>query len=328
VIVGPRFGEDAAVVDLGSRYLVLKSDPVTFTTAELGWYAVHVNANDIAVMGAQPRWFQPTILLPPGSEAESAIAIGRDIDRAARRLGIAVTGGHAEVSAAVQQPVVAGDMQGIVRPKDLILTSGVRPGDVLAITKTAGIEGTAILARDHPRQTQRVLGARGQATAARFHLRPGISVVREAQVASRHRVDALHDPTEGGVAMGLYEMATAARCRIRIDLDAIPIHAFTLELCRYFGLRPLGLIASGALLAAVPRSRIDGLLRAWRGVGVRGTVIGTADRGTGVEAWRGGRRERFVFSERDELARLTGRQRTGRRQRLAAQPSPGDFGGS
>src|SRR5512144_616622 len=101
VVLGPAFGEDAAVIDLGSQYLILKSDPVTFTADEIGWYAVNVNANDVAVMGAQPAWFQATIITPPGSTPAVVRTIVRDIDRSARALGIAVTGGHTEVSAAV-----------------------------------------------------------------------------------------------------------------------------------------------------------------------------------------------------------------------------------
>src|SRR5438094_8436983 len=117
VILGPQFGEDAAAIDLGSHYLILKSDPVTFTVDEIGWYAVHVNANDVAVMGARPAWFQATIIVPLGSTGALVRRIFRDIDRSARALGIAVTGGHTEVSSAVRQPLVAGDMQGIV-PRD------------------------------------------------------------------------------------------------------------------------------------------------------------------------------------------------------------------
>ena len=64
VIVGPQVGEDAAVLDIGDRYLVATADPITFATAELGWYALHVNANDLAVRGARPLWFLATVLLP------------------------------------------------------------------------------------------------------------------------------------------------------------------------------------------------------------------------------------------------------------------------
>ncbi len=305
VIVGPAFGVDAAVIDLGAGdYLILKSDPVTFTTFELGWYAVHVNANDVAVMGGRPRWFQPTIIVPPGSEAATVQRIVRDIDRAARQLGIAVTGGHTEVSDAVRRPIVAGDMQGIVARRRLISPAGARPGDVLVMSKSAGIEGTAILARERAREACGALGAAGQRCAARFHRRPGISVLRDAAIAAAHGVHALHDPTEGGVATGLFEMAFASQCRFIVDLDAIAVHPFTRRLCEYFGLRPLGLIGSGALLASVPPSGVRALLEALAAERIPAAVIGQVVRGKGLTARRGGRRVRFDWSERDELTRL------------------------
>jgi hydrogenase expression/formation protein HypE len=71
VVVGPRVGEDAAVIDMGDRYLIATSDPITFATAEIGWYALHVNANDIAVRGARPRWFLATLLLPAGASSDA-----------------------------------------------------------------------------------------------------------------------------------------------------------------------------------------------------------------------------------------------------------------
>lgn len=304
VIIGPAFGEDAAVIDLGSRYLILKSDPVTFTADEIGWYAVHVNANDVAVMGATPSWFQATIIVPPGTTASEVRTIVRDIDRSARQLGIAVTGGHTEVSPAVRQPIVAGDMQGLVARRRLVTSAGARPGDLIMLTKSAGIEGTSIIARSFARQARRILGAHGQQVAARFHRRPGISVVADALVAARAGADAMHDPTEGGVAAGLFEMASAAGARFVVEVDRIPVLPYTAQLCDGFGLRPLGLIGSGALLLTVPQSRGRALEQALRRQRIPVTCIGRVSRGTGVEARSDGKRIPFAWSPRDELTRL------------------------
>ena len=64
VRIGPRVGEDAAVIDMGDRYLVAKTDPITFATDRIGWYLVNINANDVACMGADPKWLLVTCLLP------------------------------------------------------------------------------------------------------------------------------------------------------------------------------------------------------------------------------------------------------------------------
>lgn len=298
------FGGDAAVIDIGSEYLILKSDPVTFTTDEIGWYAVNVNANDVAVMGARPAWFQATIIVPPGSSPALVRSIARDIGRSARHLGIAVTGGHTEVSPAVRQPIVAGDMQGVVEKAGLITSSGARIGDAVILTKTAGIEGTSIIARTFAREARTLLGLRGQAEAAHFHHRPGISVVAEALYAARAGATSMHDPTEGGVAAGLYELATIARKRFVIDLDCIPVHPHTTRLCERFGLQPLGLIGSGALLLTLPEARAGALIRALHRRHIPATAIGSVAAGSGVAAHRGGKRVRFMWSQRDELTKL------------------------
>ena len=304
VVVGPAFGLDAAVVSLGPQYLILKSDPVTFTTEEVGWYAVHVNANDIAVMGARPAWFQSTIIVPPRTAPGVVRGIFRDIDRAARGLGIAVTGGHTEISPAVKQPIVAGDMQGLVRRDGLVTAAGARAGDLIIMTKFAGIEGTSILARRFARAARRALGGRARHEAARFNHRPGISVVGEALLAARAGASAMHDPTEGGVAAALFELAAASGRRLTVDLDRIAVHPYTARLCAHFGLRPLGLIASGSLLLAISERRAEALLGAFRRRRVAAAVIGWVTVGRGVDAYREGRRVRFEWSPRDELTRL------------------------
>lgn len=307
VVLGPRFGEDAAVIDLGAHYLILKSDPVTFTAEEIGWYAVHVNANDVAVMGARPAWFQATIIMPLGTTSAAVRGIFRDIHRAARSLGIAVTGGHTEVSPAVKQPIVCGDMQAVVRKGALVTSAGARARDIIVLTKAAGIEGTSIIARAHAQTARTVLGAAGQRQAARFHHQPGISVVSEALLAARAGATAMHDPTEGGVAAALYELAAASGKQLVVDLDRIPILPQTARLCAHFDLQPLGLIGSGALLIAIPEGQADRLLRTLRRRRIPATIIGairSASRTPGVEARRDGKRVRFEWSQRDELTRL------------------------
>ncbi|GIW41152.1 MAG: hydrogenase [Candidatus Binatia bacterium] len=313
VLVGAGFGVDAAVVGVGNgRVLVLKSDPVTFTEEEAGWYAVHVNANDIAVMGARPRWFQPTILLPPGTTREAVRSVAREIHRAAKSLGIAVTGGHTEVTPAVRQIVVAGDMQGTALRRELVTPARVRPGDALLLVGSAALEGTSILARRDFARTTRLLGARGARRAARFHRVPGISVVAPALLCARAGASGMHDATEGGVAMALYEFAEASGVRFVVDLDRIPVREETRVLCGHYGLDPLRLLSSGALLVAVPAERCEKVAGVLERRGYRVGRLGSAEKGRGVRATRAGKVVPFRYSERDELARLdvTPRSRT------------------
>jgi hydrogenase maturation factor len=300
---------DAAVVALGRHRLILKSDPVTFTAHRVGWYAVQVNANDVAVMGGRPAWFQPTILVPPGTSPRVVMTIAREIDRACRLLGVAVTGGHTEVTDAVTRPIVAGDMQGLLVASRIVTAGGAGPGDRLLLTKAAGIEGTAILAHERTAELARALPAPLLRAARGLRRHPGISVVPDALVAARHGATAMHDPTEGGIRAGLHEIAFASRVRLDVDLDRIAVLPPTAGICRHYAIDPLGLIGSGALLVAVPAARVPGLLAAWTRAGIAGRDIGGIEAGRGVRARRHGRRVSFPWIARDEIITALRRRR-------------------
>src|SRR5262245_7542397 len=149
VVVGPCVGEDAAVLDMGDRYLIATTDPVTFATDELAWYALCVNANDLAVRGARPLWFLVTLLLPEGATTEArAEALFADLGAACAELDVALIGGHTEVTAGLPRPIAVGCMLGEVANDALVTTAGARPGDALLLTKGVPLEGAAILARE------------------------------------------------------------------------------------------------------------------------------------------------------------------------------------
>jgi hydrogenase maturation factor len=284
LLVGPSVGEDAAVIDFApgsDRLLVAKSDPITFATDEIGHYAVNVCANDLAVTGATPRFYLPTLLLPVGS-ADVALArhIFAQIGAACAKLNIVVAGGHSEVTAAVNQPVIAGTMLGEVARDGYLASRGCRAGDVVLLAGQIPIEGASIIAREKRAD----LLARGFAAAeidqaAAFLHDPGISVMLPAQIAAASGVvTAMHDPTEGGVATGLYELAVAAGVGIEIDLDKIPVSSLAAKLCAVYDLDPLGTIASGALLATCAPDAANSVIQQWAQAGWSGTVIGRMTR--------------------------------------------------
>ena len=308
LIVGPQAGEDAAVIDFGDRYLVAKTDPITFATDEIGWYAVHVNANDVAVMGARPRWFLATLLLPEGQAnkvmAETIVA---QIDAACRSLGIALAGGHTEITHGLDRPLVIGTMLGEVAPDRLVTTSGAQVGDAILLIKPVPIEGTAIIARERAAD----LAAKGYdpaliARAQNFLHDPGISVVRAARRAVELApVHAMHDPTEGGVVTGLLELARAAGTGLWVDLDRIPVPPEAAALCSEYGLDPLGTIASGALLLTLPAERAEGLRAALAAEDMPSVVIGQVLEATaGLQARRHGGAVPWPTFAVDEIARL------------------------
>lgn len=311
LLVGPTVGEDAAVIDFApgcDRLLVAKSDPITFATDQIGYYAVNVCVNDLAVSGATPRFYFPTVLLPAGqSDAALAASIFAQIGDACRQMGIAVAGGHSEITPAVVQPVVAGSMLGEVLRERMVASSGCRPGDLVLLAGCAPVEGISLIAREK-RAALLALGwpITRIDEAAAYLYDPGISVRKPALLAAdAGLVTALHDPTEGGVATGLLELALAAGVGIEIHLDAIPVPLLGRELCAVFGLDPLGVIASGALLATAAPQHVDRLLQLWAQAGWHGTVIGRILPQAGdYRAMRSGQTVPFPTFATDEITKL------------------------
>jgi len=251
VVIGPAVGMDAAALRVGrKKYLLVTTDPITFTTDEIGWYAVCVNANDIAVMGGMPKWFFATLLLQEGKATEHLVrSIFSNLRHACRRMGITLCGGHTEITSAVTRPVISGMMIGEVGQWGIITAGGAHPGDAIILTKGLGIEGTVILARERKVQLKKKIPTNILKSAAGFLHRPGISVVRDANLAleSGH-VTSMHDPTEGGVATALREMGIASGVGVRIYRESLIIRKETRMICEVLKIDPLGLISSGALL--------------------------------------------------------------------------------
>ena len=308
LVVPPQVGEDAAVIDMGDRYLVAKTDPITFATDRIGWYAVHVNANDIAAMGALPRFFMATVLLPDTADNGAvAEAIFSAIDDAARDLDIVVCGGHTEITHGLDRPIVVGHMLGEMEPDRLIRSSGLRPGHVLLLTKGLAIEATALIA--HEKRDDLLARGHGADMLARCEAyleNPGISVVVDARTAtSAGKVSAMHDPTEGGVATGLIELAQASEVGMEIDAAALFVAEDSERVCTEFDLDPLGIISSGALLIGCELGSAIPILGALKEAGIRADRIGVVrEREFGVMLRRTGELEELPVFAVDEITRL------------------------
>ena len=300
VVIGPRIGEDACAIEVEAGTLVVATDPITLTGTEVGAYAVAVNANDVAVTGARPRWFLACVLLPEGSTRDDAEALFAGMRRALDRVGAVLVGGHTEVTGAVRQPLVVGQMLGMATQRT-VPTGGLRPGDVVVQVGPAPVEGAAVLAETLPAERLATVSV-PELEAARSALdTPGISVVEPALTAARAGACALHDPTEGGLSAGLHEMADASGVALAIDAERILWFGPGVELCAAAGLDPWGTLASGTLLAGFASERVASALHELARAGFAASVIGRAGRGSGV-AFSGG--AALVRFERDELSRM------------------------
>ena len=212
-----------------------------------------------------------TLLLPEGIAAEDARRLMDDLVRAARAHDVALVGGHTEITVGLDRPLAIGCLLGTVPRDRVVRTSGARVGDAVILTAGIAIEGTAILAEEHA-PALRARGVAPELIAAAVRLRhvPGIAVRRPAEMLLQEEtaVHAMHDPTEGGVVTALHEMAEAAQVGLAIDRAAIPIYPECRSICDALDLDPLGLLASGALLAAVDPAAADRALARLRRGGV------------------------------------------------------------
>ena len=276
VLLGPKIGEDAAVLDMGEKLLVATSDPVTFAADQIGWYAVQVNANDLACRGATPLWFLATLLVPDSfSETDAESVLGQIIE-ACHTLGVSLIGGHSEVTYGIDRPIVMGAMLGEVERDRLIVTGGAQEGDSVVVTKGIAIEGSAVLAREQADALLR--GGVSQQdidTAAGWIIDPGISVVADARAACQAvNVHSLHDVTEGGLITSLREVAQASGLGIAIEEGSIPVLPECTAICQALNIDPLGLLGSGALLVTLPPSEVPALQNVLVELGTDGWEIG------------------------------------------------------
>ena len=307
VKMGFAIGEDAAVIDMDSHYLVSKTDPITFATDKIGYYVVNVNANDIVTTGAVPKWFQATILLPESSTTdELAKSICIDIQRACLKLGICLIGGHTEVTYGLNRPIVIGSMIGEVSKKDYVETCGGKPGDAIILTKGIPLEGTSLIAREKENILEKKGLDKNLINKAKKMLHdPGISVMKEALLAVKHfDIHSMHDPTEGGLSMALVEMAEASNCGLKIHYEDIPIIPEGKIICDIFNLDPLRVISSGSLLIGIEERNCEPLLDLLHNNGIEAGKIGNLTETKGYKIEKNGILQDLKYTEKDEITKI------------------------
>jgi len=273
VLLGPGIGRDAALIRIGRQVAVASTDPITGAVQQIGAYALHVCANDVATLGIRPRWFLATILLPEGADALLLKTIMTQMHAAARALDVAIVGGHSEVTPGLQRPIVVGFMLGVAERGRYVASSNAKPGDAIILTKGVGIEGTAILATERAEKLRHYLSDSLLKDAQKFMTK--LSVVPEALLAMKTgAVTAMHDPTEGGVANGLHELAEASKLGFIVRRDALIVHEETRRICAVLQANPLDLISSGAMLIAVQPREAERVIAVLKQAGISASILG------------------------------------------------------
>jgi hydrogenase expression/formation protein HypE len=308
IAIGARVGEDAAVLHLGDRLLVAKTNPITFTTDQIGWYVVNVCVNNMVVRGVRPRWMLNSVLLPEGKTTPELVEdIFRQVYEAAQAVDVLVIGGHTEVTYGLDRPIVTGFMIGELEHDRLVATGGARVGDSILVSKALGVEGTAIIARELADDlAQRGYPADFVARAQEFLYDPGISVYQDALAAAdTGLIHGMTDASEGGLATVLHEMADAAGVGVLVEAERVPILSETTRLCAEYGLDPLGLIASGMLVMAADPASVDAIREALARIDVACTAVGSiVPASEGLRLSKGGALIDLPYYSADELTKV------------------------
>ncbi|MBS3817351.1 MAG: hydrogenase assembly protein HupF [Candidatus Thermoplasmatota archaeon] len=285
VVLGPKYGEDAAVLKVGDEFLVAHSDPISGAVENIGWLALNIAANDIAVCGASPRWALPSLQFPDAHPKEEIKKVILDLYEASVDLDIDIIGGHSEMIDGIDHPLVTTTMMGTT--EEPIFTAESKPEDKIVQIGEVGIEGTWILACDFENGLRKN-GVDEEIIQRAKGLEKKISVVDPA-LEIRDKVSSMHDPTEGGILQGLYEMAQASNKKYVIDSDPLMMDE-TRKITKRLGIDPLRLISSGCLLATVPENfELE-----------RGKVIGEVKEGGPTVEFKG---EEVEEIKEDELFR-------------------------
>jgi hydrogenase maturation factor len=307
VKTGAGLGRDAAVIDLGDRLLIAKTDPITFVTEDIGAYALHINANDVACMGGEPKWFLATLLLPEKTTSPQMVeSIFQQLGEACQKIGATLCGGHTEITAGLDRPLIAGCLLGEAPAQRFFSPDRIEPGDAVILTKGLAVEATSIIGREHAQVLSEIFDAELAQNCRRFLNAPGLSVLPEARLAwLEEGVHALHDPTEGGLANAIHELLVERRLGAEIDFNRIPLFPETKFLCEHFHLDILGLIASGALLIIGAEEACAHLLSKLHHAKIAAALIGRIlPAGEGWWLLDGKKRSELPLFRRDEILKV------------------------
>lgn len=272
VLVRPGIGEDCAAIDFGEYACIMSTDPITAAVNDIGSLAIHISCNDVASNGIEPLGIMMTILAPAGTTKEDLKRVMEDANRAATEINVEIIGGHTEITDAVNRMVISTTAIGKQPKEKLTATKGAQAGDIVVMTKHAGLEGAAIIASDYFQYLKEEMDIDMINTAIGFS--KGLSVVKEGVIAGALGVNSMHDVTEGGILGALWELAEASDLGIEIDIDKIPIRHETTEICRIMEIDPYRLISSGVMVMTLPESKLNLLLEGLKAADVAATAVG------------------------------------------------------
>ena len=227
-------------------------DPLFFPGGDIGKLAVCGTANDVLMMNADPVAITHALIIEEGFSIADLKRINDSFVTTANDASIAIIGGDTKVMprGTLKGVISATTGIGIARKSEIVLDSGVQPGDDIVVTGTLGDHGTALLACRQGLSFETAL-------LSDVHV-----LVREVDIIRKFSPHAMKDPTRGGIAMALNELASKSGVSIWIDEPRVPFQQATISACEMLGLSPYELASEGRALVAVPEGNGDALVEA------------------------------------------------------------------
>jgi hydrogenase maturation factor len=279
-VLAPSIGEDCCALDLYGDLCVVSSDPITAADENAGILSVLISLNDLAASGAEPVGVLTTVLLPADVNENYIERLFKNINKTCRENNVDILGGHTEVTDAVKKTIIVTTAIGRTGKNSLVRSDGAMVGDAILMTKSAGLEGTAILCADKYKELKEILDD-AEITEGMAYIGE-ISVVPEGRASSVPETHAMHDITEGGLLGAVWEVCRASVTGAVIDKDKIHVRPITEKICRHYNLDPLKLISSGSMLIVCDMKKSNVLIEKIRYMGITCSLIGKITDGTEI----------------------------------------------
>jgi hydrogenase expression/formation protein HypE len=269
-----RRGNDQAAFDVGAGRLVITTDayvisPLFFPGGDIGSLAVHGTINDIAMAGAQPQYLAASFILEEGFPLGDLKRIADSMGAATRTAGVPVITGDTKVVERGKGDGVFISTTGIgVVPAGIAVSvENAQQGDCVIVSGNLGDHGVAVMSKRHDLSFETHIVS----DSAPLH-----GLVAAMVGAGGHDLHAMRDPTRGGLAATLNEMAQQARVGFRIREDAIPVRPEVAAACELLGLDPLYVANEGKLVACVAPASAEAVLTVMRAhpLGADAAIIG------------------------------------------------------
>lgn len=298
VISGAKFGKDSAVIVNDGKKTLLSTEPIILDSDRPEELSFDRVINNLCASGAEPVCVMLHILLPIDSEEKLLKDIMKQAEKEAEKYNVQISGGHTEVTAAVNKIIVTAT--GMGKAENIIDSAGAKPGDDVVITKWVGLKGTVAIAKEKEEELLKRFSM--PFLLAAKSLEEYISVVNEAAVAVKSGANAMHDASEGGIFGALWELSSASGVGLEIDLKEIPIRQETIEVCEAYGLNPYEMISNGSLIITTEKGH--DLVRELKKEGIHANVVGKVTKGNDRILINGDETRFLEPSKSDEIYKL------------------------